>query len=47
LETVLGLSAASLARLHWTIQPTEEASVVPLAERPRRRLSVAEEGTEE
>jgi hypothetical protein len=47
LETVLGLSAAALARLHWTIQPAKSAPVLPIAERPRRRLIAAEEATED
>jgi hypothetical protein len=45
-EAALGLTAVSLARLHWQIEPTELATVTPIPERPRRRLIVAEEGDE-
>ena len=48
LEDRLGLNAPSLARLHWTIDDsTEPATVAPMAERPRRRLSLAEDGDED
>jgi hypothetical protein len=47
LEAAFGLSAVSLARLHWQIEPTEPATVTPIAERPRRRLIVAEDGDED
>ena len=47
LEAALGLSSASMARLHWEIEPTEPARITPIAERPRRRLILTEEGDEE
>jgi hypothetical protein len=47
LEDRLGLNAPALARLHWQIEPMEPATVAPIAERPRRRLIVAEDGDED
>jgi hypothetical protein len=47
LEAALGLSPVSMARLHWEIEATEPATVTPIAERPRRRLIVAEDGDED
>jgi len=47
LEAALGLSPVSMARLHWQIEATEPATVTPIAERPRRRLIVAEDGDED
>jgi hypothetical protein len=47
LEAALGLSPVSMARLHWQIEPTEPATVTPIAERRQRRLIVAEDGDED
>jgi hypothetical protein len=46
LETTLGLTPMSMLRLRWEVEPTEDATVTPLAEAPRRRLIVTEEPEE-
>jgi hypothetical protein len=47
LEAAFGLSPVSLARLHWQIEATEPPRVTPIADRPRRRLILAEDGDED
>ena len=46
-EAALGLSPVSMARLHWQIEPAEPATITPIAERPRRRLILAEDSDDE
>jgi hypothetical protein len=45
-EDRLGLSPAAAARMHWTVGDGAPADVVPLPEKPRRRLIVTEEPEE-
>ena len=38
LEQQLGLTPMALLRLRWEIEPSEPATVTPIAEAPKRRL---------
>jgi hypothetical protein len=46
MEDRLGLTPMAMLRLRWEVDSATPAPVTPIAERPRRRLIVSEEGDE-
>lgn len=41
-EDRLGLSPAAAARMHWTVDDSDPATLTPIEEAPRRRLNLSE-----